>query len=709
MSSSTNYEKQLTFGDFHGVCQAGSGHGLGLSYAHDGYGFMTYKGEIRSMNPPIPFFDPETNTNVAPAYVYQNGFAMAMLYKRFRRVDGVIEKSSAKYVVFVNNDGRIWYKQAELDEVAEVPSGDWTCANEDSPLIETGALESKPSCVNYEINYAPPETLTDAIVTAIKDNGAEYYYFERTSYKYKRVKVNEAGTPYYEDDDESEKELTANADSVRMGFDTPVDALFIAHPAFGLVCLYTSLDSDELTLVDVPVQPNGTDVAIKFGAVELYNERLWGTMIDTDPDKLMYSAPNDPFNWEQFDASPADGAGDIQQPNFNGDRFMTLKRFGTSLLAIKTNGIWRITGTNPSTYSFSQQYGEQEMIPNTAVVFGSNMYIMGEEDILRYNGYEVAPVCEGYIANVTGVPAGYTIYDRYHSDDFAVMDRHIYCVYLRHNTYQLGVMDNSRCNVLVEYNTMTGEINIRQTSAVDMRTSESGTTALLCGTTNETNAMFMTENGQVVTRRGAYETPEITALPFYYESGYQNLSATNVIKGGFDIYLRVERDRAESEAVIDEEMTVDGVKYTTADTVKEKQYVKIKNDTATFVVGDSSFVAKKEWGGEYLVLVRGGGLLKIRVPKNTGGTYDCIAFENEMTVSRTDGPLNSPLTMKMNVGIRTEKKLKSKLVTLTNGKPKRVHINANGRYFRLELSADAQIAPWKILGNITTIMELDYD
>ena len=41
---SNSYEKQLTFGDFRGICQAGSGHNLSLSYAHDGYGFITYKG-----------------------------------------------------------------------------------------------------------------------------------------------------------------------------------------------------------------------------------------------------------------------------------------------------------------------------------------------------------------------------------------------------------------------------------------------------------------------------------------------------------------------------------------------------------------------------------------------------------------------------------------------------------------------------------------
>lgn len=710
---SNSYEKQLTFGDFKGICQVGSGHGLSLSYAHDGYGFMTYKGEIRSMNPPVPFFNPATNTNVVPYGIYQNGFAMATLYRRFHRVDDVVVGSKAKYVVFINNDGYVWYKQARFDEDDEndSPTGGWMCANTGAPLIDSegAVLSGKPCCVSYEINFAPPVTLTSAILTEIT-GGTKYYYFDHASYQYKDVFVTD-GKAYYKDKDENEKELTIDANTVRMGYDAPVDALFIAHPDFGLACLYTSLESDVLTLVKVPVQPKDTSNEIRFGSIELYNDRLWGTCIETDPDKLMYSAPKDPFNWDQFDASPADGAGDIQQPNFNGDRFMTLKQFGTSLLAIKTNGIWRITGTNPSNYAFAQQYGNQEMIPNTAAVYGSSLYIMGEEDILRYNGYEIAPVCEGYISRITSAPEGYTWFESYHFDDFAVMDRHIYCVYLRHNTYQLNVMDNSMCDVLVEFNTMTGEINVRQTSAVDLRTSESGTMQLLCGTCDETNAMFMTADGEVVTRRRYDASSELTALPFYYESGYQNLSASNVIKGGFDIYLRVERDRAESEAVIDEEMTVDGVKYTTAETVKEKQYIGLKGESANCYPYDLSkdplnFKKSAFEGKDCIVLVRGGGWVKIKLGNST---VPYIISEDDVVVLQTDGLLNPPLTMKMNVGIRTEKKLKSKLVTLTNGKPKRVHINANGRYFRLELSADAQISPWRILGNITANMELDYD
>ena len=616
---SNSYEKQLTFGDFRGICQAGSGHNLSLSYAHDGYGFITYKGEIMSMNPLIPFFNPTQNTNVDTSNsvgdTLQGSGTIATLYKRFEVSGSVISDSSKAYLVFIDGAGYVWYK---LFRLRDIPTGGWTCANTNAPLVDGNThLRQKCSCVAYEINYAPPETLTDAIVTAIA-GGAEYYYFELPAYEYRRLRV-ENGKAVYDNKDGEVKELGAT-DSVRKAFDAPVDGLFIANQKFGLACLYAPLDSDALTLVKVHVQPENTDNEIRFGAIELYNDRLWGTMIETDPDKLMYSAPKDPFNWDEFTASPADGAGDVQQPNFNGDEFVMLKRFGTSLLAIKSNGIWRVTGTNPSNYSFAQQYGDQELIPNTAVVYGSYMYVMGTRDILIYNGYELEPVLDGFISSVTNVLYNSVYYDAsLHMQDFAVMDKHIYCAYLRHSTYQANILSEATINVLVELNTLTKEINIRQIDGDIRNMTEGGTGSLMGGVTVEDVAFFMDEAGSIKTRSKADNNSinAITALPFYYESGYQNLSASNVIKGGFDIYMRLDRTPASNE--------------------------------------------------------------------------------------------NTPTTMPITVGIRTEKKLKTKQVVLTSGKPKRVHINNNGRYFRLELSAAAQPSPWRIFGNITVNLELDYD
>ena len=118
---SNSYEKQLTFGDFRGICQAGSGHNLSLSYAHDGYGFITYKGEIMSMNPLIPFFDPTQNTNVDTSNSVGDTLhapgTIAVLYKRFEASGSAISDSGKAYLVFIDGAGYVWYKLFRLNDI----------------------------------------------------------------------------------------------------------------------------------------------------------------------------------------------------------------------------------------------------------------------------------------------------------------------------------------------------------------------------------------------------------------------------------------------------------------------------------------------------------------------------------------------------------------------------------------------------------------
>ena len=64
------------------------------------------------------------------------------------------------------------------------------------------------------------------------------------------------------------------------------------------------------------------------------------------------------------------------------------------------------------------------------------------------------------------------------------------------------------------------------------------------------------------------------------------------------------------------------------------------------------------------------------------------------------------------IGMRSEKKLKTRTVTLAPNKAKRVRLNVQGRQFRLELeipAPDTSITAWKINGGIQINMELDWD
>lgn len=165
----------------------------------------------------------------------------------------------------------------------------------------------------------------------------------------------------------------------------PVDILLFTNATDGMHCLY----GDTLDVVPVSVTPDPEgrpDENIKFGVIARYNERIWGTAIDGDPDKLMYSCPFDPFDWQQNNEIPEDGAGDILQPTWDGDRFLALRQFGSTLLAVKRNSIWQIYGSNPGEFVMQMQYGGGTIEENTFAVFNNRAYMLGENGPLQYDG-----------------------------------------------------------------------------------------------------------------------------------------------------------------------------------------------------------------------------------------------------------------------------------------------------------------------------------
>ena len=160
----------------------------------------------------------------------------------------------------------------------------------------------------------------------------------------------------------------------------PVDILLFSNATDGMYCLYG--DSLEVVPVETPK---------KFGVLARYNERIWGAGITDDPDMLVYSVPYDPFDWSANYEIPEDGAGDIQQPTWDGDGFVSLKQYGNTLLAIKRNSIWRISGTNPGEFSMQQQYGGGTIAENTIAIYNEYGYMLGEYGLMQYNGSGAFP------------------------------------------------------------------------------------------------------------------------------------------------------------------------------------------------------------------------------------------------------------------------------------------------------------------------------
>lgn len=175
------------------------------------------------------------------------------------------------------------------------------------------------------------------------------------------------------------------------GASSPVDVLLVSNAKDGMYIIkppYTATVSNPDWKVDA-VDTQG----MKFGVIERYAERIWGGAMPEDPDTLAYSRPFDPTDWTAAGTGeePEDGAGDIQQPSWDGDSFTALRAFGNQLIAFKRNRVWRILGTDPGEYTFKEQYGGGTGFPNTIAVDVERIHMADENGMEVYDGLSVEP------------------------------------------------------------------------------------------------------------------------------------------------------------------------------------------------------------------------------------------------------------------------------------------------------------------------------
>lgn len=137
----------------------------------------------------------------------------------------------------------------------------------------------------------------------------------------------------------------------------------------------------------IPVDTKGN----KFGVIERYAERIWGSKIVGEPDRLVYSAPYDPTNWEANTETPEDGAGEISLPSWDGNSLTALKAFGDGLIAFKEHRIWRITGVSPGEYAVNEQYGGGAPYPGTIVNDVERILMVETDGLSYYDGMSVSP------------------------------------------------------------------------------------------------------------------------------------------------------------------------------------------------------------------------------------------------------------------------------------------------------------------------------
>lgn len=292
------------------------------------------------------------------------------------------------------------------------------------------------------------------------------------------------------------------------GSTASVDVLLLSNAYDGMVMVR----GDNMSVTKVPTPK-------KFGTIERYAERIWGGAIIDDPDMLVYSAPYDPMNWEANTEIPEDGAGDLNQPSWDGDSFTTLKTFGSQLIAFKKTRVWRILGTDPGEYTFKEQYGGGAAYPGTVSVDNERILMLAEKGVQIYDGLSASPFMQEYCTEV------WRRMNRAKLDEARAV--------LWHDKYYIAIPLNGSAinNAVVIYDTHDGTWLLRDDVFVEN----------WLGTENELYFTSATTPGRVWKwHENSWELGEATSASVIWETPWTDMGAKNVNKGGYDLYFLCE-------------------------------------------------------------------------------------------------------------------------------------------------------------------------
>lgn len=604
------YDDVLSIKKFAGLNQCNDGHNTDLSYAVSGLNFDTSYGGLKPFHYAVQL--PEVLDSMDTSIPYSGGaYTLAFLTKRWQMNSGVLGRSDSyenTFAVAIAN-GKIFYRKKHLNTFEGVA---WT------ELLNGSASfafqSSKFDAISYEINHMPPVSLTQGIVDDIYAGEASYVVMDKTNgFNYYQLKSDDgvlANVYYTTLDGENHllTELDAAYRKVREEIDSaPVDCLLITNEQDGMFCIYAPLNTNTLKIAPVHVGPVETVESVMCGAIARHDDRIWVGAISTDPDKLMYCAPKDVYNWEQDDNDPANGAGDIQQPTWDGDEIIAIKEFGANLLVAKKHSIWRITGSDPSEYTYKRQYGEGTIAEDSFAVNGAYAYMLTDDDVKVYDGNSTYHLKYGYVKDLL------LDQDAGRSADFVnigrmVQDRYILQIY--HQVYG---------GLFLIFNTVEGTVNVcRSQDAVALDTYDEELYGLYPETYTRPEGheddTSLPANGDYL-QFGKFLTDAGQMMDVEWESAWIDLNAKNVIKSGFNVYLMFDAPNGH-----------------------------LATDTITAIVSMTS-----------------------------------------------------------------EKKTKSKTVTIPYRKLKRVRVNCSGREFKLKLEIPAATKLWAISTGIQIYVEYDAD
>lgn len=348
-------------------------------------------------------------------------------------------------------------------------------------------------------------TAGDKNILIAASDGA-LYYLSASSHGWHQLPYPD-GVDYYQSNKWSWCVYEINPE----GSTAPVDVMLLSNAKDGMVMV-----RGDMMTVSVVATPK------KFGIIERYAERIWGGAIDDDPDMLVYSAPYDPTNWEATPEIPEDGAGDILQPSWDGDRFTALRSFGSQLIAFKRTRVWRVLGTDPGEYTFKEQYGGGAPYASTIAVSGEKIYMLTPQGIVYYDGVSVAPFYQEYAKG---------IFDRMTT---TAIDGACACVF-QGNYYCAIPIDGSAINnAVLVYSEKDGTWLLRDDISVES----------FLATEDSLYFTSATTPGQYWTwRDDSWTCGDATTAPVKWVTPWNDLNYKHYLKGGFEVYLTCEVKR----------------------------------------------------------------------------------------------------------------------------------------------------------------------
>lgn len=331
----------------------------------------------------------------------------------------------------------------------------------------------------------------------------------------------------------------------------------------------------QIQMVDTRADRNNDEEPQKkFGVIERYNERVWGTGMTGEPDLLVYSAVYNPTDWraypyydpddESCDADDPstwigqaeDGAGDISQPSWDGDSFNALKAFGNQMIAFKGNRVWRVMGVSPGEFTLSEQYGGGTKYPNTIAVDVERMLFATDEGISLYDGMSITPFIREQIAKV------------WKTVNKAALDQ--MCGVLHKDKYYLSFpVDGSTVNnAVIVYDKTEQTVLYYRDMEIESLLS-SGDVLYATSSSLPGRVLIMHTN--------SWESGQSSGAATKWVSPWIDFGYKRIVKGGFDFYFAPEvQDEAVTLRIsIETEKKVKTKMYTVDRTVKEHRYKRL--------------------------------------------------------------------------------------------------------------------------------------